>query len=238
MLQEQYEKHNLEMQPYRHYLVEYQNMDPRDISRHLEIPFNENTGLFRVNFMERSYTVSHPDLEIHCLDEEDNQAVLCGDIHAKILLLRYFTEGDYMRATGNLLSYRDLPWGDVYYRQFYGRCILRLSRMFGNRLETFCFIMENLKGIRKEYGDAAYEFNFLEGLRLCFVLWAGDEEFPPSAQILFSDNFPLAYAAEDAAHPGHEPEIIYILYAFVIPGTGLYIFKSLFRVFGCGSSSP
>ena len=114
MLQEQYEKHNLEMQPYRHYLAEYQNMDPRDISRHLEIPFNENTGLFRVNFMERSYTVSHPDLEIHCLD----------------------------------------------------------------------------------------------------------------------------YAAEDAAHPGHEPEIIYILYAFVIPGTGLYIFKSLFRVFGCGSSSP
>ena len=62
--------------------------------------------------------------------------------------------------------------------------------------------MENLKGIRKEYGDAAYEFNFLEGLRLCFVLWAGDEEFPPSAQILFSDNFPLAYAAEDAAYIG------------------------------------
>ena len=32
------------------------------------------------------------------------------DIHAKILLLRYFTEGDYMEASGNLLSYRDLPW--------------------------------------------------------------------------------------------------------------------------------
>ena len=30
----------------------------------------------------------------------------------------------------------------------------------------------------------------------------GDEEFPPSAQILFSDNFPLAYAAEDAAYIG------------------------------------
>ena len=27
--------------------------------------------------------------------------------------------------------------------------------------------------------DAAYEFEFLEGLRLCFVLWEGDEEFPP-----------------------------------------------------------
>ena len=70
------------MQPYHHYLAEYQKMDPR---------------------MEKNYTVSHPDLEIHCLDEEDSQAVLCSDIHAKILLLRYFTEGDHMRATGNLI---------------------------------------------------------------------------------------------------------------------------------------
>lgn len=29
MLQQQYEKHNLEMQPYHHYLAEYQKMDPR-----------------------------------------------------------------------------------------------------------------------------------------------------------------------------------------------------------------
>ena len=190
------------MQPYYHYLTEYQNMEPGYISRHLDLPFDENTRSFQVKFMEKNYTVSHPDLEIHCLDEEDSQAVLCSDIHAKILLLRYFTEGDHMRATGNLLSYRDLPWGEVYYRQFYGRCIMRLARMFGNRLEEFKTVMEGLKGIPKEYGDMAYEFQFLEDLRLCFVLWTGDEEFPASAQILFSDNFPVAYAAEDVAYIG------------------------------------
>lgn len=50
MLQEQYEKHNLEMQPYHYYLSEYQNMDPGDISRHLEVPFDENTPLPRRSF--------------------------------------------------------------------------------------------------------------------------------------------------------------------------------------------
>ena len=92
MLQEQYDKHNLQMQPYHHYLAEYQSMDPADISRHLGIPYDANTGLFQVKFMEKNYTVSHPKLEIHCLDKEDAQAVLCHDIHAKILVLRYFTE--------------------------------------------------------------------------------------------------------------------------------------------------
>ncbi|HIR12809.1 MAG TPA: MptD family putative ECF transporter S component, partial [Candidatus Choladousia intestinavium] len=202
MLQDQYEKHNLEMQPYRHYLAEYQNMRPEEIGRHLEIPFDKSTRLFHVKFMEKNYTVSYPELAIHCLDEPDEYAVLCNDIHAKILILRYFTEGDYVKATGNLLSYRDLPWGEVYYRQFYGRCVMRLARMFGKRPEAFKKVMESMKGVPREYGDAAYEFQFLEGLRLCFVLWVGDEEFPPSAQILFSDNFPAAYAAEDVAYIG------------------------------------
>ena len=202
MLQDQYEKHNLEMQPYRQYLAEYQNMRPEEIGRHLEIPFDKSTMLFHVKFMEKNYTVSYPELAIHCLDEPDEYAVLCNDIHAKILILRYFTEGDYVKATGNLLSYRDLPWGEVYYRQFYGRCVMRLARMFGKRPEAFKKVMESMKGVPREYGDAAYEFQFLEGLRLCFVLWVGDEEFPPSAQILFSDNFPAAYAAEDVAYIG------------------------------------
>jgi hypothetical protein len=33
------------------------------------------------------------------------------------------------------------------------------------------------------------------------LLWAGDEEFPPSAQVLYSDNF-RAFAAEDRVVAG------------------------------------
>jgi hypothetical protein len=34
------------------------------------------------------------------------------------------------------------------------------------------------------------------------ILWEGDDEFPPSAQILFSDNFPVSFQAEDMAVMG------------------------------------
>ena len=107
-----------------------------------------------------------------------------------------------MKATGNFLSYRDLPWGEVYYRQFYGRCIIRLAKTYGNRQDVFERLMEKLAGIRQKYGDVSYEFEVFRELKLCFILWSGDEEFPPSAQILFSDNFPMAFAAEDVAYLG------------------------------------
>ena len=71
-----------------------------------------------------------------------------------------------------------MPWGEVYLRQFDGRCIKRLAFSYGNRLGDF-----------PEY-------------KIQMILWEGDEEFPPSSQILFSDNFPVSFQAEDMAVMG------------------------------------
>lgn len=202
MLQDCYEKHNLEMKPYQYYLAEFQNVNPEEVTSRLDIPFDDNSKSFTIKFMQNTYTISYPEFEIHCIDKSDKDAILCNDIHAKILMLRYFSEGDYMKAAGDLLSYRDLPWEEVYYRQFYGRCIMRLAKTYGNRQDVFERLMEKLAGIRQKYGDVSYEFEVFRELKLCFILWSGDEEFPPSAQILFSDNFPMAFAAEDVAYLG------------------------------------
>ena len=202
MLQDYYEKHNLEMKPYKYYLAEFQNVNPKEVTSRLDIPFDDNSKSFTIKFMQNTYTISYPEFEIHCIDKSDKDAVLCNDIHAKILMLRYFSEGDYMKAAGDLSSYRDLPWGEVYYRQFYGRCIMRLAKTYGNRQDVFKRLMEKLAGRRQKYGEVSYEFEVFRELKLCFILWSGDEEFPPSAQILFSDNFPMAFAAEDVAYLG------------------------------------
>ena len=63
--------------------------------------------------------------------------------------------------------------------------------------------MDNIGAAPISNGDAGYEFEFLNDLYLRFLLWEGDGEFPPSAQILFSDNFPLAFVqGEDMAVVG------------------------------------
>jgi hypothetical protein len=76
---------------------------------------------------------------------------------------------------------------------------MRLAFSYGNRLDDFREKMEALGAVSLDHGDAGYEFEFINGHRVQFLLWAGDEEFPPSAQILFADNFPLSFEAEDLA---------------------------------------
>lgn len=197
-----YEKDSLTQQPYRHYLACYQETSPYAISQRLHLPYREEEKAFFIRFLGVVYKVTYPEFEIIHQTEGDGIYLLETDIKSQILLLRYLVDGDGEVFTGSLLSYHDLPWGEVYYRQFYGRCIMRLARTYGKRIKDFCRIMEGMNGVRKSFGDAAYEFELMEGLHLCFILWEGDDEFQPSAQILFSDNFPAAFSAEDVAYVG------------------------------------
>jgi hypothetical protein len=122
-----------------------------------------------------------------------------------ILILRYLCGGRYYRENGKRLSYNEVPWGPVYYRNFDGRCLKRLAYGFGNDIPRFRRIIETAPGLKAEklpQGDAGYRIEFLSGLFISLIVYAADEEFPPSAQILFDDNFVFAFTAEDLAVAG------------------------------------
>lgn len=199
-----YEKDSKERMPYEHYMEIYRSLKPEDISSRTHVSYDAETQTFTLRLMGVTYQVSWPDYEVRHLDREDLQYYpLEGAANARILVLRYLTEGAAAPATGKFLTYREVPWGEVYFKQFQGRCLFRLAYGFGNKLQKFREVMEKLGAKQLSHGDAGYEFEFLNGLYLQFLLWEGDDEFPPSAQILFSDNFPVAFVmGEDMAVVG------------------------------------
>ena len=78
----------------------------------------------------------------------------------------------------------------------------RLAFSYGNRPGDFRAIMEHISAIPVKHGDIAYEVEIFPEYKIQMILWEGDEEFPPSSQILFSDNFPVSFQAEDMAVMG------------------------------------
>ena len=68
------------------------------------------------------------------------------------------------------------------------RCLMRLAFGYGNKLEAFKKVMTHLGAKPCEMGDCSFELEFMDDLRIRFILWEGDDEFPPSSQILFSDS--------------------------------------------------
>ena len=192
-----YDKDNKERVPFEHYKEEYRKKDPLEISSRTGFPYSEERSCFTVSFLGKDYEIGFPEFTVVALKENTDWCPLTEMTAAQILVIRFLTEGCQVSGTGKFLSYREIPWGEVYYRQFNGRCMMRLAFSFGNRLDVFCRALSNMGAREIEAGDAGYEIELFRGFFIRFQLWEGDEEFPPSAQILFSDNFPAAFHAED-----------------------------------------
>jgi hypothetical protein len=197
-----YDKDSKERMPWEHYLEEFRSKTPGEIAERLQIPFDEEKQCFTLTFLGVDYEISYPDFEVRHQGDSFVYYPLEEMIYAKILVIRFLLGGHPSTGSGKFKTYREMPWGEVYLRQFDGRCIKRLAFSYGNRLKDFQKVMEHLGAAPVSHGDLAYELEIFPGYQVQMILWEGDEEFPPSSQILFSDNFPVSFQAEDMAVMG------------------------------------
>ncbi len=194
MMEPIYGKNNKEELPLQFYLEKFRALDPAETATRCGLNYDGEQGGFTLCFLGEEFTVSHPDFTVVGPRALSNPE--------KILFLRYLVDGRYVIPGGRFLTYRELPWGEVYLRQFTGRCIQRFARTYGSDPEPLKKAMEQLPAQSVAQSDAGWDLTLLPGLTIRFLLWLGDEEFPPNAQILFSDNFTSAFTAEDLANAG------------------------------------
>lgn len=182
---------------YEHYKAVFKDYDPEAMAKNTGCSYNRDTGEIAVKLMGQDMTVSYPSGDICGRDGSEVEG-----FHSKILILRYLIHGRGVGPSQKYITYREIEGGNVYYRNFYGRCILRLSRAFGNDPGGFKKAFESLNAEKVNIGDIAYKFQFLNNVYLIFIIWTGDDEFPPSSQILFNDNVHFYFTAEDLAVVG------------------------------------
>lgn len=197
-----YGKDSKERLPWEHYLSQYQESDPKEIAARLGISYDEEQKNFTLKFLGTVYQISWPDFQVSHEADDMGFYPLETMTYARTLTIRFLLNGAEASGTGKFKTYREMPWGEVYLRQFDGRCIKRLAFSYGNRIKDFQAIMEHMHCVPVKHGDIAYQLEIFPDYLVQMILWEGDDEFPPSSQILFSDNFPISFQAEDMAVMG------------------------------------
>ena len=147
---------------------------------------------FYVNLLGREYAIIHP---VYAIRAVDGGAI--PPLPTQTFLLRYLLEAKAVAWSGAWKTFREMPWGELYIKPYTGRVLTRAAFTFGTRLAAFRKGAEALGGQEVKNGDAGYEFNLIGDYRMRILVWEGDDEFPPNAQVLYSDNFAEGFAAED-----------------------------------------
>jgi len=190
-------ENNKEEVPFRHYCELFRDLNPEEAALRCGVPF-EN-GEFRVRLLDTEYRIAWPEFAIRT---ESGEGLALDKLPFQTYLMRYLLEGKRAAESDRYLTFRELPWGEVYIGPFTGRCLTRAAFTFGTRLAAFRKAAEALGGVPCTHGDASYQFDLIGGYRMELIVWEGDEEFPPSSQILYTDTFGDGFSAEDRVVSG------------------------------------
>ena len=152
---------------------------------------------FYVNLLGQNYAISHPEYAIRALD-----GGALPPLPTQTFLLRYLLESKQVSWGGEWKTFREMPWGEMYIKPYTGRVLTRAAFTFGTRVAAFRAACEKMGAMELEHGDAGFQFDLVGGFKMQILVWEGDEEFPPNAQILYSDNFAQGFAAEDRVVAG------------------------------------
>jgi hypothetical protein len=144
-----------------------------------------------IHFFSEPYSIQFPQIEFYSPSKKVVSLV------TRILLLHYLIHADGNPLTGKWVAYKDIPGGLLYAGVFARRVTEPLQRKFGKSAKSFKETGIKSGGEPAEVGDASFILHAFPYVPLQYVLWEGDEEFPPLVQLLFDASVDHYLSLED-----------------------------------------
>lgn len=191
----QVENHKEEV-PFSFYEEKFRQLQPENVLERLSGVAWDGKE-FTLTLLGRAFAISHPDYAIRALD-----GGVLPPLPTQTFLLRYLLESRDVAWKGEWKTFREMPWGEMYITPYTGRVLTRAAFTLGTRIAKFRAAAEKMGAEPVPHGDAGFRFTLVGGYEMQILVWEGDEEFPPSAQVLYSDNFAEGFAAEDRVVAG------------------------------------
>ncbi len=168
--------------------------NPETIAGDAAVAFQEQKGFFTVPFLDQPYRVAYPGGDITSAGDEETP------VYLSIIILHYLVTADGSPLSGEWISFRHLPGGDIYIEPFRRRAVLPFLQAFGSDPDSFVLAAAALGGRRLEGSGISMAIPVFPRVPINFTLWPGDEELPPSAAILFDARAASYLPTEDYAH--------------------------------------
>jgi hypothetical protein len=188
-------ENNKEEVPFSHYEEQFRSLEPAAAVSRTGVKWDGKE--FYVNLLGREYAIAHPDYAIRAVD-----GGALPPLPTQTFLLRYLLEAKELTWNGEWKTFREMPWGELYIKPYTGRVLTRAAFTFGTRVAKFRAACEKMGATAVKHGDAGFLFDLVGNFHMQILVWEGDDEFPPNAQILYSDNFAEGFAAEDRVVAG------------------------------------
>jgi len=156
--------------------------EPRDIMRRAEVRFNESDRTYEVPFLNRRYAVDALHETIRMDGRETPPEI---DFQIQLVLMTYLARAGEVVPLGKMVTKKELKGGGTFFQGPHKLNTAPLLRRFGEDPPSFADAGRRLQGVVGEYGDASFVLPALPKIPVGFILYRGDDEFPPEMVVTF-----------------------------------------------------
>jgi hypothetical protein len=156
--------------------------------------YNETENLIELPFINCTCRIHLPDLAFDPL--EDGTELRLSE---QILIVHYLNTASGVSLSNEVITFGQIPDGTFYVPAFRRRSIDWLVSVFGRKPDALLEAADRIGGRPADYGNVAVMFQALPRVPVTFVLWRGDEELPPSGNVLFDSTISQYLPTEDVA---------------------------------------
>jgi hypothetical protein len=112
-----------------------------------------------------------------------------------LMALFYLLHAQNIPLARKWISEKDLPGGEAFFRGPHALSVDLIEKKYGENPEGFIEAGKLLGGTPVRFGDKSIALDVFPRIPIIYILWVGDEEFPPRAGVLFDasieSHFPL-----------------------------------------------
>lgn len=168
-------------------------MDPRKVIKRSGASYDTGKEEYKLTFFGEKYRIQTSKRKV--IDPGGQEA----KPFVSVLLLHYLEYSKDIELEDRLITFRDLSGGDVYYNAFQRRAILPITNAFGSNIEALRAAGERIHAKESVHGDISIRIDVFPRIPVTVILWKGDEEIPPSSNMLFDASIKEHLPTEDVA---------------------------------------
>jgi hypothetical protein len=160
-------------------------LHPTDVCNRSEARYHPGREGFLLPVYNRRYLILPKERRILRVEWNDQTVEEEVSFFFSIVVLSYLTEVKDIKLSHTWISEKDLKGGATFFRGPHRLQVEALETRYGSDPQGFLESGKRLGGSEIFYGDKGFAIHVFPKVPLAFMLWKGDEEFPPRVGVLF-----------------------------------------------------
>ena len=160
-------------------------LDPASTAKRARCKYLSESGCYLLVLLQREFIIDPAQKKISPAAKTHNDED--ADFIEQLCILAYLINAQDIPLTDKLVTANKLEGGQFFFRGPHALPTDKLEELFGSDPSLIYKASENLPAERSDYGDASIKMLVLPRLPVYFVIWAGDDEFPPRVSTLFDN---------------------------------------------------